>query len=44
MENSNKILGYYLNKPVYRENSKFNEGEYYINFNSNNYILASWNK
>ena len=44
MENKNKILGYYLNKPVYRVNSKFNEGEYYINFNNNNYTLPSWKK
>ena len=44
MENKNKNLGYYLNKPVYRVNSKFNEGEYYINFNNNNYTLPSWKK
>ena len=45
MENNkkiNKILGNYLNKPVYRINSKFNEGEYYINFNNVNYTLPKW--
>jgi len=40
--NNNKILGNYLNKPVYRINSKFNEGEYYINFNNVNYTLPKW--
>ena len=40
--NNNKILGNYLNKQVYRINSKFNEGEYYINFNNVNYTLPKW--
>jgi hypothetical protein len=42
MKTNTKILGYYLNKPVYRINSKFNEGEYYINFNNVNYTLPKW--
>jgi hypothetical protein len=42
MKTNNKILGNYLNKPVYRINSKFNEGEYYINFNNVNYTLPKW--
>ena len=46
MENNNKInkvLGYYINKPVYRVKSQYNEG-YYIKFDSNNYTLAPWKK
>ena len=42
MKTNNKILGNYLNKPVYRINSKFNEGEYYINFNNVSYTLPKW--
>ena len=42
MKTNNKILGNYPNKPVYRINSKFNEGEYYINFNNVNYTLPKW--
>ncbi len=39
---NNKFSGYYLNKPVYRTNSKFNEGEYYINLNKCNFTLPKW--
>ncbi len=39
--NNNQILGYYLNKPVYRVKSQYNEG-YYIKFDANYYTLASW--
>jgi hypothetical protein len=44
MENNkkiNKVLGYYINKPVYRVKSQYNDG-YYIKFDSNNYTLAPW--
>jgi hypothetical protein len=40
--NNIKILGYYLNKPVYRINGKFNEGEFYTNFNNCNFTLPKW--
>ena len=39
--NNNNILGYYVNKPVYRLKSKYNDS-YYINFNNTNYTLATW--
>ena len=44
MENQNQnILGYYINKPVYKLKSKYNEG-YYLNFDGNYYTLPPWKK
>ncbi len=37
MKTNNCILGNYLNKPVYIVNCKYNEGEYYFNFNNCNF-------
>ena len=42
MKTNNNNLGNYLNKPVYLLKSKFNEGEYYVNFNNCNYSLPKW--
>ena len=41
--NNNNNLGYYMNKPVYKLKSKYNEG-YYVNFDGNNYTLPPWKK
>ncbi len=42
MKTNNNNLGNYLNKPVYLINSKFNEGECYVNFNNCNFTLPKW--
>jgi hypothetical protein len=42
MKTNTKILGNYLNKPVYRINSKFIEGECYIKSNHDNFTLPKW--
>ena len=39
--NNNNILGYYINNPVFKLKSKYNEG-YCVNFDGNNYTLSPW--